>query len=508
MQIFDTAHIRAWDEYTISNEPVASKDLMERAAKACFDWLMMNNYKQRAFSIYCSKGNNGGDGLALARMLSNTGHRVSVFILEFGYMGTNDFQQNLARLHETEANISFISTETNIHKVEEKDVVIDAILGSGLNRALDGLTAALVKHLNKSGNEIIAIDIPTGLFADKSSANNSVIHARHTLTFQCYKLAFLMSDNQQYVGELHILNIGLDQRYLENASSRFNMVDATLARELVRPRKKFSHKGDYGHGALITGSVGMMGASVLCARAFLRSGAGKLTCHIIEAGNDIMQVAIPEAMSKIEKGSEHIKEISALDKYDAVGIGPGIGLHDSHVMLLENLFKNFKKPIVVDADALNMLSHSPDLLKHIPGFSILTPHVREFERLFGEHDSDFARIETALKKAKQYRIVILLKGAYTFIATPGGMGHFNSSGNPGMATGGTGDVLTGVITGLLAQGYPPDHAAILGAYVHGAAGDLAAAEMSQESLIASDIVEYLGKAFLELKGKNAKGRQT
>jgi ADP-dependent NAD(P)H-hydrate dehydratase / NAD(P)H-hydrate epimerase len=495
MQIFDTAKIKAWDEYTIANEPIASIDLMERAAKACFEWLIQNNYKSRSFSIFCSKGNNGGDGLALARMLSNTGHAVSVYILEFGYIGTNDFQTNLARLHETQANIFYISSEENIKKINDNDTVIDAILGSGLNRALDGLTASVVKHINKSGLAIISIDIPTGLFADKSSAGNTVIEADHTLSFQCFKLAFLMQENQKYTGEVHILNIGLHEKYLENATSNFIMVDEQLARDMLRPRKKFSHKGDYGHGALITGSTGMMGASALCTRAFMRSGAGKLTCHIPASGNMIMQIAVPEAMCKIEKGDDYIQSLSSVEKYDAVGIGPGLGLYDSHAALLASLFKEFKKPVVVDADGLNALSKSLKLLEDIPSLSILTPHIREFERLFGAIDSDFGRIAMALQKAKAYNIIIVLKGAYTFTATPGGMGYFNSSGNPGMATGGTGDVLTGIITGLLCQGYPSEHAALLGVFVHGLSGNLAASELSQQSLIASDVIDYLGKAF-------------
>ena len=495
MQIFETEKIKAWDEYTIANEPITSIELMERAAKACFEWLIRHNYKSRSFSIFCSKGNNGGDGLALARMLSNTGHTVSVYILEFGYMGTNDFQANLARLHETQVNISYISVEENIKKVNDNDVVIDAILGSGLNRALDGLTAAVVKHLNESGNEIISVDIPTGLFADKSIEGNTVIRASHTLSFQCYKLAFLMQENQQYIGQLHLLNIGLHEGYLQNSSSKYMMVDQALAHDLVRPRKKFSHKGDYGHGALITGSTGIMGASALCARAFMRSGAGKLTCHIPASGNTILQIAAPEAMCHIEKGEDHIKSLSALDKYDAVGIGPGIGLHDSHPSLLASLVKAFKKPIVVDADALNALSKSVTLLKDIPPLSILTPHTREFERIFGTHQSDFSRVETAIQKAREFNIIIVLKGPHTFIATPGGMGYFNHSGNPGMATGGSGDVLTGIITGLLCQGYPPEQAAILGVYVHGVAGDIAAGKLSQQALIASDIIDNLGEAF-------------
>ena len=495
MQIFVTAKIKAWDEYTISNEPVASIDLMERAAKACFEWLVQNNYKSRSFSIFCSKGNNGGDGLALARMLSNTGHTVSVYILEFGYMGTNDFQGNLSRLHETQANTFFISAEENIKKINDNDVVIDAILGSGLNRALDGLTASVVKHINNSGNEIISIDIPTGLFADKSTAGNIVIEADHTLTFQCYKLAFMMQENQQYTGQLHILNIGLHEKFLETATSNYILTDQQLAHDMLRPRKKFSHKGDYGHAALVTGSTGMMGAATLCARACMRSGVGKLTCHLPASGNMIMQIAVPEAMCKIEKGDVYIESLSAMEKYDAVGIGPGLGLHDSHVSLLASLFKEFKKPVVVDADALNALSKSIKLLEKIPALSILTPHTREFERLFGAIDNGFGRTEMALQKAKEYNIIIVLKGAYTFIATPGGMGYFNNSGNPGMATGGTGDVLTGMITGLLCQGYPSGHAAILGVYLHGLAGDFAAAEHSQQSLVAGDVIDFLGKAF-------------
>lgn len=499
MKIFNTEQIRKWDEYTITNEPIASIDLMERAAKTCFDWLIDNHYKNRSFSIFCSKGNNGGDGLALARMLSYTGHKVSVFILEFGYIGTNDFQTNLARLHETDANIIFISSKENIRDIRENDVIIDAILGSGLNRALDGLTKEVVEHLNQSGNEIIAIDISTGLFVDQSAGNGTVIRATHTLSFQCYKLAFLIKENQQFVGQLHILNIGLHEQYLNNTNSEYTLVDAALARQLIRPRKKFSHKGDYGHGALIVGSTGLMGAATLCAKSFMRSGAGKLTCHIPAAGNAIMQISVPEAMSKIEKGEDHISSVSSLEKYDAVGIGPGINLHDSHVQLLANVFKDFRKPMVIDADALNILSRAPEQLKHVPPFSILTPHTREFERLFGEQESDFTRIETALTKAKELKVIVVLKGPHTFIATPGGMGYFNNSGNPGMATGGTGDVLTGLITGLLCQGYPPDHAAILGVYVHGLAGDLAAFSYSQQAMIASDVIDQLGEAFKALQ---------
>jgi NAD(P)H-hydrate epimerase len=495
MQILATEQIRAWDEYTIQHEPIASIDLMERAATACYEWLLLHNYKGRQFSIFCGKGNNGGDGLAIARLLAQTHHTVTVYILEFGHKGTEDFQINLARLHETAVTIRFVSSEENLHPIPANDVVIDALLGSGLNRPLEGLTASLVKHINQSGHEVIAIDIPSGLFVDRSSKNNTVIHARHTLSFQCYKPAFLMAENEESVGDVHILDIGLHPGFLQTNRASYQFVEMPFIRSIIKPRKPFSHKGDYGHAAIIAGSHGMMGAAVLCARACLRSGVGKLTCHIPAIGYTIMQVSAPEAMASVDADTDFILSVSNLDKYDVVGIGPGLGKHSSHVALLHSVFEQNRQPMVIDADGLNVLSEEKTLLKKIPAGSVITPHPKEFERLFGKTANEFDRIQTALQKAKEYQLHIVLKGRYTFIASPGGKGYFNSTGNPGMATGGTGDVLTGIITGLLAQQYTPLHAAIAGVFLHGLAGDLAASYGSQPSLIASDIIDFLAQAY-------------
>lgn len=494
MQLLNTSQIHAWDEYTTRHEPITSIELMERAAGACYDWLINNGYKGKSFSIFCGKGNNGGDGLAIARLLAVSGHQVSVYILEFGHLGTNDFQQNLGLLHGSSATIYFISSESAIYPVPEGDVIIDALLGSGLNRGIEGLTAALVHHINNSGHDIISIDVPTGLFTDKNPPGNVVVRATHTLTFQSYKLAFLMKENQPFTGELHILDIGLDPQFLQQTDSVYHFVDHELVRSILRHRQRFSHKGDYGTGALIAGSTGMMGAAALCARAFMRSGAGKLICHVPRSGYTVMQVAVPEAMTIIE-GEDHIENIGSLEKYDAVGIGPGLGKHDGQEKLFSDILSRYTQPLVIDADGLNILARHPQLLKKLPSFSVLTPHVGEFERLFGSYKTDFERMEAAMAKARELDVLIVLKGPYTFIATPGGKGYFNSTGNPGMATGGSGDVLTGFITGLICQGYPSEHAAIAGAYLHGLSGDLAAASNSQASLIASDIVNYLGQAF-------------
>lgn len=503
MQIFATGQIRAWDEYTIRHEPITSVDLMERAATACYDWLLQNNYKDRAFTIFCGKGNNGGDGLVIARLLAQSNHPVTVYILEFGHKGTDDFQVNLARLHETNASIRFISSEENLHTIPASDVVIDALLGSGINRPADGLTASLIKHINNSGNEVIAIDIPSGLFVDHSSRGNTVVKAHNTLSFQCFKPAFLMPENAGSIGWVHLLDIGLHPGFLAIQDSPFELIDQPMVSRIVRPRQPFSHKGDYGHAAILAGSYGMMGAAVLCARACLRSGVGKLTCHIPASGYHIMQISVPEAMCKTGKDAdtpngEETHPAQEMDKYDAIGIGPGLGAFAGNSRLLHSVFEQNRRPMVIDADGLNAIGRDKSLLHKIPPQSILTPHPKEFERLFGETANDYERVQTALQKAAAYNIFLVLKGRYTFIAAPGGKGYFNSSGNPGMATGGTGDVLTGILTGLLAQRYNPLQAAITGVFLHGLAGDLAAAYASQPSLIASDLVDFLGQAYQSL----------
>ena len=501
MQIFATEQIRAWDEYTIRHEPIASVDLMERAATACYEWLLQNNYKGRDFTIFCGKGNNGGDGLVIARLLAQSHHTVTVYILEFGHKGTVDFQINLARLHDTAAIIRFVSSEENLHSIPAGDVVIDALLGSGINRPADGLTAHLIQHINNSNNEVIAIDIPSGLFVDHSARGNIVIKARHTLSFQCFKPAFLMPENAACIGEVHLLDIGLLPEFLSIQDSPFLLIDQPMVKQLVQPRKPFSHKGDYGHAAIIAGSYGMMGAAVLCARACLRSGVGKLTCHVPAVGYNIMQTSVPEAMCKTGAADDSVTSGHAaqeMDKYDTVGIGPGLGANARNIPLLYSVFEQNRRPMVIDADGLNAIAQEKALLNKIPLGSILTPHPKEFERLFGKTANDYERIQLALQTATDNNLYIILKGRYTFIASPDGKGYFNSTGNPGMASGGTGDVLTGILTGLLAQKYSPLHAAIIGVYLHGLAGDLAAAYASQPSLIASDLVDFLGQAYQTL----------
>ena len=500
MEIFSAEQIRSWDEYTMQHEPIASIDLMERAAASCFSWLESNEYLERSFSIYCGKGNNGGDGLALARMLSAEGCPVTVHILEFGHLGTDDFQANLARLHPTAVEVRFVQDAEHFHPIPAGDVLIDALLGSGLNRKLEGMTEQLVEHMNQSGNEIISIDISSGLFVDRSSKGNPAVRAVHTLSFQCYKMAFLVAENASLVGQVHILDIGLHPGYLQQVNSELEWVDGGLVQSIFRPRKRFDHKGTFGHALLVAGSYGKMGAAVLSARACLRAGAGLLTCHVPACGYTIMQSAVPEAMILTDT-DEKINTAfpGEVDSYSVIGIGPGIGKEPPTAALLKDLLQRYRKPVVVDADGLNILASDPSLFALLPPYSILTPHPKEFERLFGASSDDFARLSMAAERARQHQCVIVLKGHYTFIAMPGGKGYFNSTGNPGMAKGGSGDALTGILTAMLSQSYSPGEAALLGVYLHGLAGDLAAAACSEESMLPSDLTDLLGRAFLSIR---------
>ncbi|MBL7703452.1 MAG: NAD(P)H-hydrate dehydratase [Ferruginibacter sp.] len=494
MKIFSSQQIKKWDAFTIQNEPIASIDLMERAATACCKWLIGKNFGAFHFRIFCGKGNNGGDGLAIARLLIEHKCLVTVYILEFGKLGTDDFQTNLARLHECSTAIHFIQSPDFFPEINTEDIIVDALLGTGLNKPLDGITAALVDHINNAGTTRISIDMPSGLYADKSSKGNTVVKAYHTLSFQNYKLAFLLPENEACCGIVHILHIGLHPAFEQDETAEFEWVDEQMIKSIYRPRSPFAHKGNYGHAALLCGSYGMMGAAVLSSLACLRSGAGKLTAYIPKCGYGILQTTVPEAMAFVA-GEDHLLSAPGIEKMNVIGIGPGIGMHMSHKKLIAEVFEKATAPLVIDADALNIISENKDLLKAIPRHSVLTPHPKEFERLFGKTKNDFERLQLAKQKSTQYEIYIVLKGHYSFISTPDGKGYFNSTGNAGMATAGSGDVLTGIITGLLAQGYSPLESVLLGVYLHGLAGDIAAVEYSQEALIATDIIKFSGEAF-------------
>lgn len=492
MKIFTVTQIKDWDRFTIQHEPISSIQLMERAATACSKWIIKHINASTNITVFCAKGNNGGDGLAIARHLIENRFTVSVYIIG-EKTGTNDFEKNLEALYKISNDIYFLSSEKAFPAVNN-GVVLDALFGTGLNKIPTGLFSQLILHINKFAAHVISIDMPSGLFADVSSVSDEIIKAQHTLSFQNQKLAFLVPENESYIGEVILLDIQLSKEFASKTETPFEWTGQKKIGEIYKPRKSFTNKGDFGYACLISGSYGMMGASILSASACLRSGVGKLNCFIPSIGYGIMQTSVPEAMCTTF-GTSVLENVEGFENFDTIGIGPGMGNYPSHKALLQNLFSHFNKPMVIDADALNALSEHPSLYKLIPKKSIITPHPKEFERLFGPSDSDFSRINLALQKAEELHIYIVLKGHYTFIATPERKGYFNSTGNAGMATAGAGDVLTGIITGLLAQKYSPLDACILGTYLHGMAGDIAALKISKEALLASSIVKSLGKAF-------------
>jgi ADP-dependent NAD(P)H-hydrate dehydratase / NAD(P)H-hydrate epimerase len=502
MKIFRSDQIRQIDEYTISDEPIASIDLMERAAGQIARWYQSQFERSKRVFVFAGPGNNGGDGLALARIMHSNRYDAEVFYINFTEKTSADWTKNFSRLKkETDVKIHFITNENQFPVISSDDIIVDAIFGSGLTRSVEGLAAAIIKLINQAGATIISIDIPSGLFGEDNTKNDidCVVKADYTLSFQFPKLSFMFSENAVYLGKWIILPIGLSNKAIRNIPSSYSFAEKSEIAALIRKRHKFDHKGVYGHGLLIAGSSGKMGAAVLGARAALRSGIGLLTCHVPSCGLQILQISIPEAMVEIDIDESHLSEVKNVSSINAVGIGPGIGTEPQTQRAVIDLLSSSAKPLVIDADGLNILSLNKGWLKKIPEGSILTPHPKEFERLAGKTENSYMRLIRQIEFSKMYKCIVVLKGANTSITTQNGDISFNSTGNPGMATAGSGDTLTGILLSLLAQGYTPENAAMLGVYLHGLAGDIAAEELGYESIIASDIINCIPKAFKKIK---------
>ncbi|MFN9320076.1 MAG: NAD(P)H-hydrate dehydratase [Chitinophagales bacterium] len=500
MKILSATQIREADAFTIKHEPIASIDLMERAANACFNWLINTYDKTKTLHCLCGLGNNGGDGLAIARLLIEKNYSIRVYIFRYSDKFSANFRKNEARLIKTKTQLIYI-TENNYRRVLKSippdGIVIDAVFGSGLSRPIDGWLAKAFLLINTAENDIVSIDLPSGLFCENNASENlaTAIKATITLSFQTPKLSFLLPSSGEYVGKFYLLHIGLHNDYLSEVKCPNYYVEFKDIKSILKKRTKFSHKGSHGHALLIAGSYGKMGAAILSAKACMRSGVGLLTSQIPQCGYEIIQTAIPEVMVVVDKSKHCITNFIPQEKYSALGIGPAIGREKQTQKLLKRLIENSHVPIVLDADALNILAENKNWLSKLPANSILTPHPKEFERLSKKAVDDTERLELQRAFAIQYKIYLILKGAHTSIACPNGDIFFNSTGNPGMATGGSGDVLTGIVTGLLAQGYSALDSCLLGVYIHGLAGELASKKYSQEAMIASDITESLGQAF-------------
>jgi len=495
LKILSSQQIKALDKFTIEHEPIASIDLTERACLAFTKWFVQRFSSDKKVGIICGTGNNGGDGLGIARLLIEKNYSVKVWIVRGEMSESEDFKINLKRLSEKIKPIEIYKIGSDI-TFNECEILIDAILGSGLSRATSGIYSESISLINKINVTRIAVDIPSGLFADAHSTGE-IVHAHYTVSFQLPKLAFLFPENQNYVGEWHLVDIFLNKEFIESTSTQNFFVTEKSIQRIIRPRKKFSHKGTYGHALIIAGSFGKMGACVLSSKAALRSGLGLLTVHVPKCGYSIAQTSVPEAMALVDLEENYFSFVPENLSYTTIGIGPGLGTDSETVKAFAKTLKQFKKPMVIDADALNILSSNKELIELIPQGSILTPHPKEFERLAGSWSTDFERLELLRNFSLKIKSVVVLKGAHTSIAFNGKI-YFNSTGNAGMAIGGSGDVLTGILTALLSQGYSSIETVLIGVYVHGLAGDFAAGDLGMNSLIASDIIEFLPYAFKNL----------
>lgn len=498
MKILPIEKIREADAYTIENEPVDSIDLMERAAKACYKWMIKKVKSTDRIRIFCGLGNNGGDGLAMARLLAKKDYRVEVFVIRYSDTSSEDFKINLDNLkYQARVKIHEVNSIKDLPDELACDWVVDAIFGSGLSKPVQGFVAEVIEYVNNSEARVISVDIPSGLFADMSSIDSggAIILADYTLSFEFPKRAFMFAENLPYVKEWEIMPIGLHPDFVNTLiESDYFLMRKDISR-LIHKRRKFDHKGRFGHALLIAGSYGKMGASVLASEACLRAGTGLLTTHIPRQGYCILQTAIPEAMASIDRSENTFSEVPSLDAYNAVGVGPGIGLEKETQTALKVLIQNTGLPILFDADAINILGENKTWLSFIPQGSIFTPHPKEFERLTGKTNNAFERDQIQREFSIKYKAYVVLKGYATAISCPDGRIFYNSTGNPGMATAGSGDVLTGIILGLLAQHYKPFEACIVGAYLHGLAGDLATESLGPEASLASDISGHIGKAY-------------
>jgi len=500
MKIFSAAQLHEADLQTTKKHEITSLDLMERAGTQIFNWLHQRMQgAQVPIHIFCGIGNNGGDGLVVGRKLIEEGYNVEIYVANFTDKRSKCFLINYDRVKEiTKKWPKLMTSEEDFPEINPQDIIIDALFGIGLNRPPEGWVKKLIQYLDQQKSFKLAIDIPSGLYADKPLEDAAaVLKANHTLTFQTPKLSFFLPETGKFVPYYEAIDIGLDPEYIATTEPLAQLISKEEAQQFYKQREKFSHKGLYGHALIVAGSYGKIGAAVLSSKAALKTGAGLVTAYVPECGYQILQTALPEVMCLTDKEDDLITNITYDFEPSVIGVGPGIGTNTETVAALKKLFKETKAPLVIDADALNCISENKELLALLPKNAILTPHPGELKRLIGAWDNDYDKLEKAKAFSEKKEVILVIKGAHT-ITVVGEKLLVNNTGNPGMATGGTGDVLTGMIAGLVSQGYDTLIASIFGVYLHGRAGNISAEKNGFEALTASAIIENIGSAYLDL----------
>ncbi|MDE6514386.1 MAG: NAD(P)H-hydrate dehydratase [Muribaculaceae bacterium] len=503
MKIFSSDQVREIDRKTIENEGVSTLQLIERVAEGVAVEVVSRLKANSRIAIFAGSGNNGADALMAALMLYEQGYKPEVFLFN---IGGDKLSQACADCRDQllgafpDADFTEVIKQFNRPHLDANYIVVDGLFGIGLREALTGGFRELTKFISDSGATVISIDVPSGLFADwnPNAVARNMVHATVTLGVQFPHLAFFFAENAPIVGEWKTIDIGLSAKEIRRTQAAFYMIERADIKRLLRPRPAFSSKADFGSALLVSGSYGMMGAAILAARGCLRAGAGKVTVFSPRCGYEAVQSAVPEAMFAACNSDLTIGEIHASHPYSAIAVGPGIGTSEATTSALEKFLTLHDRPVVLDADALNCIARRQTLLHHVPVHSVLTPHAGEFDRIFGQQANSEARLVKAIEVARMHNIIIVLKGHYTAIVRPDGLVYFNSSGTPALATAGSGDVLTGVIASFMAQGYSPEVASLLGVFIHGLAGELAAETEGTYGVTASDIAANIGRALKSL----------
>lgn len=501
MKIIFSQDIKNIDNTTIEEQGITSIELVDRAVEKLTD-AIIRNYNGGRFHIFAGAGNNGADAIGVGILLHKKGYDVNIIHFNINNSLSEECQEIRERLKDVpDINYTEVIKSFTKPTINENDIIIDGIFGTGLNRPLTGGFESVVKLINKCKATVFSIDIPSGLMCEDNTFNvtDNVVKATKTFTIQFPKLAFFFSEFSELVGELEVLDINLSQKAIENAESDFYVIEKDDITPLYKKRKKFTHKGNYGKVLLIAGSSGKAGAATLAAKGCLRSGVGILKIHTPGTCVNALQTNVPEAMVNADYHEQIITSIFEEEEFSNVAIGPGIGKDALTAAALEEAMNLSSSPMVIDADAINIIAENRKLFKNIPAGSVLTPHIKEFDRLIGLCNDPYERVMKASEISATYNVYIVLKNAYTMIIAPNRNIYINPTGNPGMATGGSGDVLTGVIVSLLAQGYNSLDACMLGCYVHGMAGDIAAEKLSMMGMTSMDIAENLPYAWKEIE---------
>ncbi|WMN11573.1 NAD(P)H-hydrate dehydratase [Marivirga salinae] len=496
MKILNVQQIREADQFTIKNEPIASIDLMERASGQVVNWVCKHFSNEHEIIVLAGSGNNGGDGLAIARLLSNQNYSVKV-VLIMGESGSDDFEQNLDRLKSLKK--VEILNDFNFSNSNNDYIFIDAIFGSGLSRPIEGDIAKFVQKVNEAKGIKLAVDIPSGVFADEPSPGETIFKSDFTLSFQVPKLAFMMAENQQYVGQFEILNIGLSEEFINNCISDYSIYELTKELKLLLKVDSIAHKGIRGRATIIAGGHAKMGAVILAAKGTLHSGIGLLSVQVCPLCIDIIQNQIPEALILEDENDYVLGSFLGYNKQDVLVFGPAIGFANKTIKLLEEILKTFKGQLILDADAITILAKNREMLELLPEGTILTPHHGEFKRLVGNYSNNFEALMQLKSFCKHHKVVVVLKGKFTAVCNEKGQVSFNTTGNQGMAKGGSGDLLCGILAGIAPRVQNPFETAKLAVYLHGFSGDISLKEYGENYMTPSTMISNLKDTFKKVE---------